>query len=94
MTAAHPKRYMRDGTATTRRVFGVVPVACDNPAHVRCYLAVTSWAGDPIPRPDDRWHAYLSASGAVCLLGPLVGRETPQFQTGIKRRVMRAEGTV
>jgi len=86
----HPKRYMADGTATSRRVSGVTPVECDNPNHAECYLAVTSWAGDPIPRPDSNWHAYVSHSGTICLLGPLVGRETPQFQAGIKARVARA----
>lgn len=88
--SSHPKRFMRDGTATSRRVDGVTPVECTNSAHVRCFLAVTSWAGDPIPRPDERWHAYVSKSGAVCLLGPFVGFESAQFQAGIKRRVRNA----
>lgn len=84
----HPKRYMRDGTATTRRVRGIAPVDCDNPAHARCFEALTSWAGDPNPHPDSHWHVYTSTrSGVVCLLGPFVGRETPQFQTGLKQRV-------
>ncbi|MFB7311779.1 hypothetical protein [Streptomyces sp. NPDC056192] len=86
---SHPKRYMRDGTATTRRAHDVVKVECNNAAHAECYEAVTSWAGQPIPRRDNNWHIYVSNSGAVCLLGPLVGRESPQFQEGLKRRVIR-----
>lgn len=86
----HPKRYMRDGTACSTRVRGVVRVACNNPAHVECFEALTSWAGEPTPLRDPSWHAYISKSGAVCLLGPLVGLETPQFQEGIKRRVRNA----
>lgn len=86
----HPKRIMRDGTATTRRVHGVEPVACDNPYHTACFEAVTSWAGDPIPRQNHDWHIYLSRSQTWCLLGPLVGRETPQFEAGLKRRALAA----
>lgn len=83
----HPKRYMRDGTATTTRAHDVVRVPCSNPSHVECYEAITSWAGQPLPSRDTRWHIYVSKSDAVCLLGPLVGRESVQFQEGLKRRV-------
>lgn len=86
----HPKRYMRDGTATTRRTHGVEKVECDNPNHVRCFEAITSWAGQPIPGRDSNWHVYLSKSGNICLLGPLVGRESVQFEEGLKRRVKNA----
>lgn len=86
----HPKRYMRDGMATTRRAHGVEKVECNNPYHVQCFEAVTSWAGAPIPRRDSNWHVYLDKSGNVCLLGPLVGRESVQFEVGLKRRVKNA----
>lgn len=85
----YPVRRMRDGMATTRKVHDVVPVECDNSQHAECWETVTSWAGDPIPRRDDRWHIYVSKAGAICLLGPLVGQESPQFQEGLKRRVRR-----
>ena len=85
---SHPKRYMRNGLATTRRTHDVVTVECNNPAHIECYEAVTSWAGQPSPRRDSRWHIYVSKSGAVCLLGPLVGQESAQFEAGLKRRVI------
>jgi len=84
----HPKRYMRDGTATTRRAHDVVSVTCTNPNHVDCYEAVTSWAGQPIPTRDMNWHIYVDKQGNVCLYGPLVGRESAQFQAGLKRRVV------
>lgn len=84
----HPKRFMRDGTATTSRAHDVVPVECDNPYHARCFEAVTSWAGQPTPRQDNNWHVYLNRDGVACLLGPLVGRETAQFEAGLKRRVL------
>jgi hypothetical protein len=83
----YPKRYMRDGTATTRRVHDVVPVECDNAYHVRCFEAVTSWAGDPLPRRDGRWHIYANRKGEIRILGPLVGVESAQFEAGLKRRV-------
>lgn len=88
----HPKRYMRDGVATTRRVRDVTEVQCTIHPWGKCFLAVTSWAGDPTPRADERWHAYECRSGAIGLLGPLVGRETPQFQQGIRRRVLNRLG--
>ncbi|WP_405668050.1 hypothetical protein [Streptomyces sp. NBC_00055] len=88
MSTSHPKRSMRDGTATTRRTDDVERVECNIPAHVECYEAATSWAGQPIPRRDSNWHIYVTKSDAVCLLGPLVGRETQQFEDGLKRRVM------
>jgi hypothetical protein len=86
----HPKRHMRDGTATTRRAHGVERVECDNPYHAVCFEAVTSWAGDPIPRRNKDWHVYLNREGVSCLLGPLVGRETPQFEAGLMRRAVNA----
>lgn len=86
----HPKRYMRDGMATTRRAHGVVEVKCDNPYHVVCFEAITSWAGDPIPRPNHDWHIYLDRQQKWCLLGPLVGRESAQFEAGLRRRARTA----
>ena len=86
----HPKRYMRDGTATTRRAHGVVPVECDNPYHVVCFEAVTSWAGQPTPRQDNNWHIYMDRDNEMRLFGPLVGRESPQFEAGLKRRALAA----
>lgn len=89
MSKSHPVRRMSNGMATTRRTHDVVKVECDNPAHVECYEAVTSWAGQPAPRRDSNWHIYVSKSGAICLASPLVGQESPQFQQGLKRRVIR-----
>lgn len=83
---SHPKRYMRNGLATTRKTHDVVPVECANSSHARCFEAVTSWAGQPIPRQDSNWHVYLSRQGTLCLLGPLVGQESAQFEEGLKRR--------
>lgn len=84
----HPTRTMRDGRTTTCHTHDVVLVSCDNPEHVRCFEAVTSWAGNPIPKQDSRWHIYLSKAGVWCLLGPLVGLESSQFETGLKRRAV------
>lgn len=83
----HPPRQLPGSVSITRRVRGIVSIDCRVHPWGQCFLAETSWAGDPTPRPDPLWHAYLTASGAIGLLGPHVGRETPQFQTGIRTRV-------
>ncbi|PNE43383.1 hypothetical protein [Streptomyces noursei] len=80
---------MCDGAATTRRAHDVERIECNHPAHVQCYEAVTSWAGQPISHRDGKWHIFVNTSGAICRLGSLVGRETQQqFEDGLRRRVM------
>lgn len=92
--AEHQKRYMADGTATTRRVDDVVRVKCDNAYHVECFEPLTSWAGDPIPMQNNRWHIHVDRSGKVEVSGDLADRESAQFMEGMRRRVRnkRAEG--
>lgn len=85
---SHRKRFMRDGTATTRRVHCVVAVECTHPHHVACYEPVTSWAGQPNPRQDNTWHIYVDRRGIPWVSGPLTERESPQFKSGLKRRAM------
>lgn len=87
----HPTRYMRDGTATTRRVHGVQRTPCDDTSHLACFVPVMSWAGDPVPRPRPDWHiAVLNTAGKIMMTGPLVGRETRQFEAGLIRRARDA----
>lgn len=82
----YPVRHMKDGTATTHKTHDVVSVECDNPYHVACFEPIMSWAGDPIPRHDNRWHIFLDRAGAMEVSGPLVARESSQFVTGLKQR--------
>lgn len=91
--SAHPVRYMKDGTATTRKTHGVESVECDNPYHAACFEPVMSWAGDPIPRRNNGWHIWIDRSGSVKVSGPLVDRESDQFVTGLKRRAKRLHET-
>lgn len=89
----HPVRHMKDGTATTRRTHDVVSVECDNPYHVACFEPIMSWAGDPIPRHDNRWHIFLDREEVMQVSGPLVARESNQFVTGLKRRARAMYGS-
>ena len=86
----YPERYMRDGTATTRRAHDVVSVECDSPYHVVCYEAVTSWAGDTAPRRNPDWHIYMDRQNVWHVFGPLSEHESVQFVAGLKRRAHMA----
>ena len=87
----HSVRHMADGTATTLRIDDVISVECDDPDHVDCYEPMTSWAGDPITRHDDRWHIYEDRRGALHVSGGLVDRESFRFLEGMRRRVRRKQ---
>jgi hypothetical protein len=78
-----PKRYLTDGTATTRRVVSVEPT--DTAGE---YRVLTAWAGNHAPE-DQGWRATV-ADGSVKLSG-LPERETPQTRAGIVRRVRGIE---
>lgn len=89
----YPVRYMADGTATTRKTHDVVRVECDNPYHVDCYEPIMSWAGDPVPRHDNRWHIHQDRGGKIHVSGTLADRESPQFLEGLRRRMRSRQET-
>ena len=79
-----PKRYLSDGTATTRRVVGLRPTGVPGEWRI-----LTAWAGDHTPT-DLGWKATVAQDGTVELSG-IPERETPQIRAGIVRRVLTEE---
>ena len=79
-----PKRYLTDGTATTRRVVGIEPTGAPGEWRI-----LTAWAGNHAPE-DLGWRATVAQDGTVELSG-IPERETVQLLAGIRRRVLAAE---
>lgn len=79
-----PKRYLTDGTATTRRVVGLEPTGVPGEWRI-----LTAWAGNHAPE-DQGWRATVAQDGTVELSG-IPERETPQLRAGIVRRALIEE---